>query len=131
LVLMAVTVPALASTVAAGTGLMTATAVGRLRRRRRSASSVTLRELGIFAPYLILLALALPLLALPSTSSWVRANLLLAPSFPGTATMFGWENQPQAAYNPIALFAHPGSYIIAATALGYLTYRRLGLWGAG
>lgn len=82
----------------------------------------------LLAPYLYLIATALPVFLWPPSRAWVRVNLAVAPDFPATATALGWANEPISGYTPIAAFGHPAAYILLACVLGYLTYRRVGLW---
>lgn len=154
LVVVAVTVPAVAS-LAAGTAGFAATFV--LSRYQRSAGEVPVPalvassgrsaappsapthpsqgrasdSLGPLAPYLFLLVTALPVFLVPSTREWVRSHVVLAPDFPGTMTRLGWVNEPVADFTPFPVFGHPGFYIVLAAALGYVAYKRLGLWPDG
>ena len=88
-------------------------------------------SVAAFAPYLYLLLTALPVFLIPSSRAWVRNHLVLAPDFPETATGLGWVNAAVSDYTPIALLGHPGFYVALASALGYATYRRVGLLGSG
>ncbi|WP_370327105.1 L-lactate permease [Euzebya sp.] len=148
LVGVALVVPAVASLAAGTVGLATVLVLSSLRgadRRTRpilgaSADHPVLDEgqrtsattsIAAFAPYLWLLLTALPVFLVPASRSWVRANLLVAPGFGETATGLGWVNAAVTDYTPIALLGHPGSYVALAAALGYLTYRAVGLLGPG
>jgi lactate permease len=55
---------------------------------------------------------------------------VLALDFPRTVTETGWVNAARDGYTPLAVLAHPGTYIIVSSLIGYLIYRRLGLWSA-
>jgi lactate permease len=82
----------------------------------------------LLSPYLFLLALALPVFLVPASRAWVRAHLALALTLPATQTGYGWRNEAVVGYQPLALLGHPGTFILLACLLGYLTYRAAGLW---
>jgi lactate permease len=144
LVVVATIVPALGSLSAGTAGIVATTLLTALRRRRSAVAAdgalVTdtageqesgPRELlRLLAPYLILLATALPVLGIPATRAWARAVLVLGPSFPATTTAQGWSNEAVAIYTPLAVGAHPGFYLFVGCFLGYLAYRRTGLLAA-
>lgn len=88
--------------------------------RRRAALLVS--------PYLYLLGVALLVLLVPPSRHWVDAHVAFGPSFPGTSTSSGWQTPAVSGYTPLRLFSHPGTYLLLACGLGYLTYRRAGLW---
>ena len=80
------------------------------------------------SPYLYLLLTAMPVFVVPASRAWVAEHLVLAPDFPASATGYGWANPPVDGYTPLALLGHPGSYVLLAALLGYLTYRAAGIW---
>lgn len=82
----------------------------------------------LLAPYLFLLATALPVFLVPASRAWVGDHLTLALTLPATETLYGWRNPPVEAYQPLALLGHPGTFILLACLLGYVTYRAAGLW---
>jgi lactate permease len=82
----------------------------------------------LLSPYLFLLATALPVFLVPASRAWVRAHLALALALPATQTGYGWRNAAVVGYQPLALLGHPGTFILLACLLGYLTYRVAGLW---
>jgi lactate permease len=130
LVGVAAVVPSMATTSAAATGLACAALVVFARRRRGSIDFVKTGERGrliVLAPYAILFALAFPAFLIPQSAQWIRNHLVLAFDFPGTMTTTGWVNQPRSDYTPLAVLSHPGAYILTASFLGYLLYRRCGL----
>lgn len=153
LVGVAMIVPAVASLAAGTAGFATTFALARYRGTADrvpttarvsvggasatppSAESRPLRQgplsLGPLAPYLFLLVTALPVFLVPTTRDWVRSHVVLAPDFPSTTTRLGWVNDPVVDFTPFPVFGHPGFYIALAVALGYLAYRRLGLWPDG
>ena len=140
-------VPALASLAAGTAGFLALLGVAVVGRRRATAAAaldpataespdVDIEEVpangfGLLAPYLYLLATALPILAIPATREIARSLLVVAPDFPATTTGEGWTNDAVVDYTPLAVGAHPGFYLVLACLLGYLTYRRLGLLDAG
>lgn len=86
--------------------------------------------LTLLSPYLWLLATALPVFLVPPVRAWVRGNVLLAPDLPATSTGWGWTADAVQGYTPVAVFGHPGFYILLACVLGVLTYRAAGMWHA-
>lgn len=135
LVLTAITVPPLASTTAAGVGILVAALLGRskqtsIRSSTSGSSSTTVRpsDLFVFLPYAVLLLLALPVLAIPTSRAWVQSHVVLGFNFPETATGLGWVNEAQEKYTGIALLAHPGTFVLLAAIIGYFIYRKLHLW---
>ncbi|HEX6515695.1 MAG TPA: L-lactate permease [Nocardioidaceae bacterium] len=86
------------------------------------------RALWLVSPYLYLIAVALAVLLVPQSRAWAATHLVLAPSFPATTTGRGWHTAAEAAYTPLHLLTHPGTYLLLACLLGYVTYRLTGLW---
>lgn len=134
LVAVAWLMPAMATVASAGTGIAVTAALAAVRRRRERGVPAPDADgggarLAALAPYLALVAVALPVFLVPASGDWVRGHLLLSLDFPATETGLGWSNPALAGYTPIALLGHPGSYILLACVVGYLTYRRAGLWG--
>lgn len=146
LVMVASAVPAVASLAAGSAGLL---AVGALAAvdRRRGRGGVTADDEGVdtaavtrtsrhvpawlLSPYVYLLATALPVFLWPASRAFVQNNVRVAPSFPQTRTGYGFVNAAVTDYTPISVLGHPGFYILLACLLGYVTYRRKGLWEAG
>ncbi|CAN5915589.1 L-lactate permease [soil metagenome] len=155
LIVVATAVPAVASLSAGAVGIAAAGALAAYLSRHRGAtvsaassevatsaatdgaatagstSTERRRAAIIMAPYGYLLAVALPVFLVPATRAWVNSHVSLAPSFAATSTGWDWTNQAVDAYTPIDVFAHPGFYIFAACALGFLTYRRAALLDDG
>lgn len=133
LVFVATTVPAVATLSAATVGLAALLVLARVRRSDGDLGGTAARGLRtvarLMAPYLLLLAVALAVLLPPPTRRWVSDRLVLGPSFPSTTTGTGWENPAVEVFTPLAVLAHPGTYIAFAALGGWLVYRRLGLWG--
>lgn len=151
LVVIATIVPAVAS-LAAGTAGILAVALKAAYHKRRAShpvpSLVTAPGVGdgdpispsadgrratarLLSPYIYLLVTALPVFLWPTSRAWVGRVGRLAPSFPGTETGRGWQNAPVTDFTPLSPLGHPGFYILLACALGYVTYRRSGLWAPG
>lgn len=151
LVVVATAVPAVASLSAGAVGMGAAAAIAAYHSRRDHAAHAATptdargddaggssrhpspalpsrherrRAAIIMAPYGYLLAIALPVFLVPATRTWVNTHASVAPSFPTTSTAWRWTNPAVEAYTPIDVFAHPGFYIFAACALGFVTYRR-------
>ncbi|MBW3605750.1 MAG: L-lactate permease [Actinobacteria bacterium] len=152
LIVVATAVPAVASLSAGAVGIGAAAAIAAHLSRRDRAAATTPADDGdvdvtssrdpspaipsrqerrraaiIMAPYGYLLAIALPVFLLPATRAWVNTHASLAPSFRATSTAWQWSNDAVEAYTPIDVFAHPGFYIFAACALGFVTYRHAAL----
>ena len=134
-------VPALAS-LSAGTAGFAMMIVLALVSRRRSpredddavtqdVESTSSNTVALLSPYLYLMATALPVLAIPASRAVARSLVVLGPDFPRTVTGTGWVNQAVENYTPLAVAAHPGSYLLLASLLGYVTYRRTGLLRPG
>ena len=87
-----------------------------------------LRPIVVLLPYVYLLVLVLVVFLPPTSRDFVRTHFLIAPSFPETRTATGVVNPAVSDYTPIALLGHPGSYILLAALLGYVTYRVAGIW---
>jgi lactate permease len=82
----------------------------------------------LVSPYLYLLGIALAVLLVPASRDWVDSHLVLALDFPGTTTSLGSHAPAVEDYTPLRLLSHPGTYLLLACGLGYLTYRAVGLW---
>ncbi len=86
------------------------------------------RAVWLVSPYLYLLGTALLVLLIPPSRAWADHHLAWGPSFPGTSTGLGWHAPAVSGYTPLKLLTHPGTYLLLACVLGYLTYRAVGLW---
>lgn len=89
------------------------------------------RPLVVLLPYAYLLVLVLAVFLPPASRAFVKAHLLVGPSFPATETSLGLVNDAVTTYTPIALLGHPGTYILLSAVLGYVTYVRTQTWPAG
>ncbi len=110
---------------AAETG--TETAVSATERNPDSELSHR-RAAWLVSPYLYLLGSALLVLLIPPSRAWADHHLDWGPSFPATSTSQGWQAGAVTDYTPVKLLTHPGTYLVLACLLGYLTYRAVGLW---
>lgn len=86
------------------------------------------RAAWLVSPYLYLLGSALLVLLIPASRAWADHHLGWGPSFPATSTGQGWHAAAVSDYTPVKLLDHPGTYLVIACLLGYLTYRAVGLW---
>jgi lactate permease len=86
------------------------------------------RATVVLLPNVYLLIVVLAVLVPAASRAWVKANVLIGPSFGATRTAYGLANPPVHRYTPIALLSHPGTYILLAAVLGLVTYRLAGLW---
>lgn len=89
------------------------------------------RPFVVLLPYVYLLVMVLAVFVPAGSRAFAKGNLLLGPSFSSTETSYGLVNPAVDTYTPIALIGHPGSYILVASLLGFLTYRATRLWPAG
>ena len=89
------------------------------------------RPLVVLLPYAYLLVLVLAVFLPSASRTFVKANLLVGPSFPATETSLGVVNDAVTTYTPIALLGHPGTYILLSAVLGYVTYRATRIWPDG
>jgi lactate permease len=137
LVGVALVLPAIASVAAGAAGFVTAVGLAALdawRRRRRAGTDVPIVDSGereaawIVAPFFCLLATALAVNLLPAARAWVQSSVVLAPSFPATATGLGWTNHAVSSFTPLEVFGHPGVFIILACGVALLIYHRRRLW---
>jgi lactate permease len=111
-----------APTAPAATAATAATAEGRAQGRR---------AVVVLLPYVYLLVVVLAVLVPATSRAWVKAHLLIGPSFGPTRTGYGLTNPAAEHYTVIALLSHPGTYILLAALLGLATYRLAGLWPRG
>jgi lactate permease len=135
LVGVALLIPAIATLGSATVGFLMVFLLSRVHRRRQryvqedAELHVPRRSpVLLLAPYIYLLVLASPVFLVPASADWVRAHLVIGPDVPVTTTGWGWENPAVTDYNPLAVLAHPGTYILLACLLGYLTFRKVGIW---
>lgn len=118
--------PALGSTAAGLAGLLTAWVVLPHGRRPRG------RELLDAAlPYLVLTALVTVAFGVPPVRELLDGVPALAPVLPGSDAAFGHTN-PSAALTPtFRPLLHPWLYLLLATVVGIVVYRRRGWWPTG
>jgi lactate permease len=123
-------VPAIGSVAAGAVGFACAIGIARFTAARTARpSGVGGGRAGwLVAPYLYLIAVALAVLLVPPVRAWAEGHLVVAPDLAGTVTGLGWHTEPSHAYTPLRLLTHPGTYLLLACLLGYLTYRLTGLW---
>ena len=135
--------PSVGSLSAGAAGLAAVALHRRLSRDRRPAhvgvvgppepaiSGAGRDLLVLLTPYLVLLGTVIAVLVPPTSRAWARTVLSLGPALPATTTAQGVTNGAVASHNPIALLAHPGSYMLLAAAVGVVVFRRTGRIGAG
>ncbi len=85
----------------------------------------------VLLPYLLLLLGVLGVLLPAASRAWARSTLAWGPSFPETVTGRGAVAPAVSDYQPIALFGHPGSFIVFATFASILLWRLGRRWPAG
>ncbi|MGH2684288.1 MAG: L-lactate permease [Actinomycetota bacterium] len=89
------------------------------------------RPFVVLLPYLYLLVMVLIVFVPAGSRAFAKGRFLIGPSFGETETTYGLVNRAVDHYTPIAAFGHPGSYILLASLLGFLTYRATRLWPRG
>lgn len=132
-------VPAIGALCAGAAGIVAFLAIQHLRPRPRDApgaASTAARDDGVRAltaatPHLALAVLALVVLVPPTLRQFAKSHLMFGPSFPATGTTQGVANTAVTGYNPIALLAHPGTFLLAGCAVGVLVWRLTGTWQPG
>ena len=82
-------------------------------------------------PYGLLAIIALAIFLPPPVRSWAKGHLLIGPSFPSTHSALGTLNPAVHGYNPIALFGHPGTFLLLACAASVVVWRVAGVWQRG
>jgi len=87
--------------------------------------------LVVLLPYALLLIGVLAVLIPPLSREWARSAFTWGPSFPGTVTDDGEAVRAVTEYQPVSLFAHPGSFILAATLLALLAWTAARQWPRG
>lgn len=137
--------PSIASVSAGAAGLLTVPVL-RAVHRRRTAPAPALQTAGagagstgwsapddgpvdhgwgwlrVLAPYGVLLVLVLPVFIVTASRDFVKGTFLVGPSFGSTSTSYGLVNPPVPSHSPIALFGHPGTYLLAAALIGAALY---------
>jgi lactate permease len=58
-------------------------------------------------------------------------RISIDPSFPETATDYGWTNPATDSYRSIDVFSHPGALLLYTAVIGLFIYRRAGLYDEG
>jgi lactate permease len=88
------------------------------------------RVLVALSAYLVLIVRVLSaslLTPVGTVLEWGTLNL----AFPATHTAYGWTNAATPSYRSIAPFGHAGALLLYAAVLGYLIYRKAGLYQPG
>ncbi|MFP4234685.1 MAG: L-lactate permease [Nitriliruptoraceae bacterium] len=128
LVAVAVTQPALGSTAAGLAGLLAAWVLLPDRGGRRPEGRPLLTAA---MPYVVLTGAAVIGFALPAVRSLFEQVPAIAPVLPGSEAAFGFVS-PDAAVSPVFRpLLHPLPYVVLATVVGLLVYRRRGWWPTG
>ncbi|MER7071398.1 L-lactate permease [Terrabacter sp. NPDC000476] len=92
------------------------------------AAAERARACAAAIPYAVLAAVALLVFLPPAVRAWAKTHLLLGPSFPATVTGEGVANPAVSTYNPIAVLGHPGTFLLVASGLSLLVWKRNGDW---
>jgi len=94
------------------------------RRNKKMENKEGMSFHSAFLPYYILIAVVL-LVMLTPLSSFANTHCVLGFSFPETSTKI-WTNPAITGYNPIKIFAHPGSFILFSAFISYIFYKKKG-----
>lgn len=87
------------------------------------------RQLAVvMLPYVLLLVTVLAVLLPPWSRGWVKSHLSWGPSFPAITTGRGMRTPAVEDYQSIALLAHPGAFVLVATALSVALWQLSGRW---
>lgn len=78
-----------------------------------------------FIPYLVLTAITLFILLIPAVKGFL-GKISFGLSFSETATEYGFVNAAVSRYSPISPFTHAGSFLLAASVIGLIFYRKHG-----
>jgi len=113
--------PALASTAAGLAGLGAAA----LLLPARGSRPAWRRLLRTAAPYLALTAMVVIAFGVPPVRELASRVPAIAPAFPVTRAAFGHVNAAIPAHQPLRPLLHAGPYLLVATAIGAVLYRRL------
>jgi lactate permease len=82
----------------------------------------------VMLPYGLLLITVLAVLLPSASRTWVKSHLAWGPSFPSATTGRGVSTPAVHSYQSIALLAHPGTFILIATALSVVFWMLRGHW---
>jgi lactate permease len=82
-----------------------------------------------FLPYLVLTAVTLGVLLIPSLNAMLR-QLQVGLPFPAVETGFGIRNAAVERYAPITVFTHPGMMLLITSVIVWLVYSSHGFYGA-
>jgi lactate permease len=82
-----------------------------------------------FLPYVVLTAVTLSVLLIPSLNAALRQVRIGLP-FPGVETGFGVKNAAVASYAPIAPFTHPGAMLLITAVIIWVVYKSGGYYRA-
>ena len=78
-----------------------------------------------FQPYYVLTAITLVCLLIPPLKAFLE-QWRLGFAFPELTTGFGYVNPAEKAYSPLAPLTYPGTFLLAASAAGYLYFKGKG-----
>ncbi|MDW6020267.1 L-lactate permease [Mesorhizobium sp. BAC0120] len=82
-----------------------------------------------FLPYLVLTAVTLGVLLIPSINEFMR-RLQVGLPFPAVETGFGVRNAAIDRYAPITVFTHPGMMVLITSVIVWIVYRAGGYYRA-
>ncbi|WP_232725495.1 L-lactate permease [Bacillus sp. FJAT-44742] len=78
-----------------------------------------------FMPYYVLTGLSILMLGIPFIHDFLD-QFEFGPPFPAVETGYGFEQEAEEAYSPIAPLTHPGMYLFISVIFGYFWYKKLG-----
>jgi lactate permease len=100
----------------------------RAMSEQREAAPVMSLSMS-FLPYIVLTAVTLSVLLIPSLNRVLRQIRIGLP-FPAVETGFGINNPGVSSYAPIAPFAHPGAMLLVTAVVMWLVYNAGGYYRA-
>ena len=96
-----------------------------VRRNKKIENKKGMSFHSAFLPYYILIGVVLLVMLTPQISSFANTHCVFGFSFPETSTSI-WTNPAIETYNPIKIFAHPGSFILFSAFISYIIYKKKG-----
>ncbi len=116
--------PAIASFTAGIVGLLIGLLISSRELKSKSDSNVSFTM--AFLPYYTLIITVLLVMLPPQIASIAKTYGVIGFSFPATSTDIQ-TNPAVDLYNPLKIFAHPGSFILCAGIVAYIIYYMRGL----
>lgn len=91
-------------------------------------NEITLNQ--AFIPYYVLTGITLFVLLIKPVEK-ILSSVKIGPSFPATATGYGFLNKAVTSYSPVSPFTNAGMFLLLAALIGYLVFLKKGYIGKG